>query len=238
MNDFLQSLRNGQAGKKQRVPKTRGSYDHSGRSTRPRFHSYGGYQSTRSQQMKRPAAPQQSGNQMPADDMSTSAMLAKAIEILSNHIETLTRNQDYLVSIQERKADMLERQAVAIERIVDHLNIVPKSEETTDTTDKFKKVVESHYIASKKSQKITQAPVEKAVVRRRKKIVTGKAKTHVFWNAGRLGRDAVMEIIYNMRAEGATFEKIAHHLISLGQPTFSGRGEWHAQTIHRLCNEK
>jgi len=27
-------------------------------------------------------------------------------------------------------------------------------------------------------------------------------------------------------------------LIELGQPTFSGRGEWHAQTIHRLCNKK
>lgn len=237
MNDFLQSLRNGQA-EKQRASKTRRRYDHSGRYTSPRFHSYGGYQSTRSQQMKRPSAPQQSGNQMPADDMSTSAMLAEAIETLSTHIETLAGNQDYLVRVQERTADMLERQAVAIERIVDYLSIVPKFEETTDTTDTSGKTFEHHCITLEKPQKANREAVEKSVVRKQGKIVTEKAQTHVSKDTERLDRDAVMEIIYNMRAEGATFDQVAHHLISLGQPTFSGRGEWHAQTIHRLCNEK
>lgn len=47
-----------------------------------------------------------------------------------------------------------------------------------------------------------------------------------------------MDIIHTMRAEGATFDMVASRLVELGQPTFSGRGEWHAQTIHRLCNKK
>ncbi|MBF0468512.1 MAG: hypothetical protein HQK61_06460 [Desulfamplus sp.] len=53
-----------------------------------------------------------------------------------------------------------------------------------------------------------------------------------------LTREEVMEIIHSMRAKGKTFDEVAQHLVSLGQPTFSGRGEWHAQTIHRLCTKK
>lgn len=50
-----------------------------------------------------------------------------------------------------------------------------------------------------------------------------------------LPRDEVIAIINSMRARGKTFDEVAQHLISLGQPTFSGRGVWHAQTIHRIC---
>ena len=53
-----------------------------------------------------------------------------------------------------------------------------------------------------------------------------------------MSRDAIMEIINSMRSQGATFDQVAQRLVELGQPTFSGRGEWHAQTVHRLCNTK
>lgn len=53
-----------------------------------------------------------------------------------------------------------------------------------------------------------------------------------------MSREAVMEIVNSMRRDGATFDQVAQRLVSLGQPTFSGRGEWHAQTVHRLCNTK
>lgn len=48
-------------------------------------------------------------------------------------------------------------------------------------------------------------------------------------------KDDIMSIIQNMRDQGATFSIIADYLKEKGMPTFSGRGEWHAQTIHRLC---
>ncbi len=51
-------------------------------------------------------------------------------------------------------------------------------------------------------------------------------------------RNAIMNIIESMRKDGATFDQVAKRLVDLGQPTFSGRGEWHAQTIHRLCSKK
>ncbi len=48
-------------------------------------------------------------------------------------------------------------------------------------------------------------------------------------------KDEVMSMIQEMRTNGATFSMIADDLKQKGIPTFSGRGEWHAQTIHRLC---
>jgi hypothetical protein len=48
-------------------------------------------------------------------------------------------------------------------------------------------------------------------------------------------KDDILSIIRNMRNQGATFSIIADYLKEKGMPTFSGKGEWHAQTIHRLC---
>lgn len=48
-------------------------------------------------------------------------------------------------------------------------------------------------------------------------------------------KDDILSIIQNMRDQGGTFAVIAEYLREKGIPTFSGRGEWHAQTIHRLC---
>ncbi len=248
MNDFLQSLRNGQADKP-RTPKTRKNYDNAHHYTSaPRFHSYSGYQNTRNQQMKRPAPHQQPGNHMPADDISTSAVLAEAIENLNSHIETLTKNQDYLISVQEKTADMLERQAVAIERIVDHLNIGPDEETAYQPKPRTtKKAFRHHYVSTGKTEpevaETIEAPVKeakpaKAIIRKRKRVAVKKPVGSPISGTRLLSRDEIMDIIHSMREEGATFDQVASHLVSLGQPTFSGRGEWHAQTIHRLCNKK
>jgi len=51
----------------------------------------------------------------------------------------------------------------------------------------------------------------------------------------RYTKDEVLDIIKTMRKERATFSTIASYLKERKIPTFSGRGEWHAQTIHRLC---
>ena len=48
-------------------------------------------------------------------------------------------------------------------------------------------------------------------------------------------KDDILEMIQNLRDQGATFSTIAEHLTEKRIPTFSGRGTWHAQTIHRLC---
>jgi HSP90 family molecular chaperone len=47
----------------------------------------------------------------------------------------------------------------------------------------------------------------------------------------------VKKIILKMREKGETFERIVEHLEKKGIPTFTGRGKWHAQTVHRLYQE-
>jgi hypothetical protein len=48
----------------------------------------------------------------------------------------------------------------------------------------------------------------------------------------------VLKIISKMREKNETYEDIVDYLEKEGIPTFSGRGTWHAQTIHRLCRDK
>jgi hypothetical protein len=77
------------------------------------------------------------------------------------------------------------------------------------------------------------------VIRKRRKTAAEKASgAAVPSSTSLLPREEIMNIIHTMRDEGATYDQIAKHLVDLGQPTFSGRGEWHAQTIHRLCGRK
>jgi hypothetical protein len=273
MNDFLHSLRNGQADKP-RAPKTRKSYDNSYQySSNSRFHSYGnGYQNPRNPNMKRPPLPPgPMGNQLPPEDPGIT-LLADAIENLTHHVEILVKNQEYLTSVQERTADMLERQAFAIERIVSHLRIAPTPQqasrphaapsrhETLEETD----AAMAHQglenpVASKDAhpeipedpretqfpENNTAPPAETApktqrrVIKKRKKAAPDIPQPKSFSGSRTLlPREQILHIIQTMRNEGATYDQIAKHLVDLGQPTFSGRGEWHAQTIHRLCSKK
>ena len=273
MNDFLHSLRNGQADKP-RAPKTRKNYDNSYQyNNNPRFHSHGnGYQNARNPNMKRsplPAGPM--GNQLPPEDPGMT-LLADAIENLTNHVEILVKNQEYLTTVQERTADMMERQAYAIERIVAHLSMEalpqndadPAFENRNETMQEKQPFLDTPAAAQEEGLMDQPAPVEagqmddkapfpvnilrpadpdkkakRRVIRKRKKTVTDpKTEIKASSGAALLPREKVMDIIHTMRDQGATYDQIAKHLVGLGQPTFSGRGEWHAQTIHRLCSKK
>ena len=249
MNDFLQSLRNGQA-EKSRTPKTRKSYDNSYQySGNPRFNSYNsGYQNQRNPNMKRqPVQPQNlpMGNQVPQED-SNIALLADAIENLTSHIETLVKTQEYMANIQERTSETLERQAIAIEQLVKHMHL-----------GEFQKpMFDNHYVSSQEEvfddmdepahADTDSAPQEmapkspRAIIRKRKKIVDKEPSmaAAIPGDGKLLSRETIMDIIAGMREEGATFDHVAKHLSDLGPPTFSCRGEWHAQTIHRLCSKK
>ncbi|GBC60320.1 hypothetical protein DENIS_1271 [Desulfonema ishimotonii] len=47
-------------------------------------------------------------------------------------------------------------------------------------------------------------------------------------------RRKVMKMISDMREDGASFDQIARKLESKSIPTFSGRGRWRKQTVHKL----
>ena len=47
-------------------------------------------------------------------------------------------------------------------------------------------------------------------------------------------KQELLDMINKLREESMTYEEIAEYLTKNDIPTFSGRGRWHAQTIHRL----
>ncbi|WDP89847.1 MAG: hypothetical protein HUN04_09040 [Desulfobacter sp.] len=260
MNDFLQSLRNNQA-EKPRTPKTRKSYDNSYQySSGPRFHSYGGSGyggNTRPPQMKRQqmTGMPQGGNQMPAEDPNTT-LLADVLDNLNTQIDTLVKNQEYMITVQERTADLLQRQADAIEMVMAHLNMTPdmglaepnfenhyvSSQEPEDEMDgTVEELLKAEMEEERRKREAASQP--KPVLRKRRKVVSrtalpAKKAAQPKADGKLMPREEIMEIIDSMREEGATYDQVAKRLIDLGQPTFSGRGEWHAQTIHRLCSRK
>jgi hypothetical protein len=52
---------------------------------------------------------------------------------------------------------------------------------------------------------------------------------------GKQEKERAVRIISDMREEGATYRQIAARLDAENISTFSGKGKWHAQTIHRIC---
>ncbi|TWI72245.1 recombinase [Desulfobotulus alkaliphilus] len=45
----------------------------------------------------------------------------------------------------------------------------------------------------------------------------------------------IIKKIRSLREQGYTYDQIAEYLENNRVPTFSNKGKWHAQTIHRLC---
>ncbi|MBU1194034.1 MAG: hypothetical protein KKE62_01625 [Proteobacteria bacterium] len=118
MNDFLQSLRSG-ALQSQRPGMTRKAYDHTYHSANQQYQYYNNTPPETGSQSAYPAGPYVSNGQ---DDASTSLLLL-AIETLSRQIGKLAENQTQLVATQEKTADIIERQTLAIEKIINHLEL-------------------------------------------------------------------------------------------------------------------
>lgn len=66
-------------------------------------------------------------------------------------------------------------------------------------------------------------------------IISSSDESRGYASNAHYSKEDVISMIKSMRSERATFAEIAEKLKEKGIPTFSGRGEWHAQTIHRLC---
>ncbi len=262
MNDFLKNLRSAQADK-QRSGKKRKNYDtsyhYAAQSQQPRYQSFGG--GGRNTRSAGPHTRKHDGSEipMPSNDQAMS-LLADAVDSLSSLVDVLAKNQEYLIAVQEKANDTLERQAGAIEDIVGYLSFVTEGYSVDETFDKEEVYAEP--VAAPAPQ-ITK-PAKKQAKPKAKKTVTAKpAKSSrkilkrkkgdakgvtvgvdigvaaaTSPDSKLLAREAIMDIIYGMREKGATYDDVAKQLIALEQPTFSGRGEWHAQTIHRLCTKK
>ncbi|MBU1169282.1 MAG: hypothetical protein KKD44_06935 [Proteobacteria bacterium] len=213
MNDFLQSIRNGNYAKENGSSKPR--YN----SQRPRrtYESNGNF--TRNGNERK--FHQRSGGDNVPDETMTA---------IKETLAAILTNQKSTLSFSERRAIAEERKADAFEFIATHIGKL--------SGEIF--VPQIH--AAETPQQIVaddSAPVEEQ--KETQGADTQETDTQAINNdsddaeSSDLGKDDIMELIASMRREGSTYNEIASHLVDLNLPTFSGRGKWHAQTIHRLC---
>ncbi len=123
---------------------------------------------------------------------------------------------------QKRLAEAEERRAIADERMADALELLVGT------------VGPLFGIQSDISEEHKQYP--EPVHSNNDDCKASKMKNLVKTASGN-DRDRVMDIITVMRSADKTYKEIAECLEKENLPTFSGRGNWHAQTVHRLCRQ-
>ncbi|MCP3900368.1 MAG: hypothetical protein GY707_11720 [Desulfobacteraceae bacterium] len=132
-----------------------------------------------------------------------------------------------------------------------NFNNLPQSSEVANTLAEFAPLISENISAIAASiENIVESEIEKnkattAFLNNLNDFLTGNniaptmqsepVVTTSYASGTRYTKDEVLDIIKTMRKERATFATIAAYLKEKKIPTFSGRGEWHAQTIHRLC---
>lgn len=140
-----------------------------------------------------------------------------------NQLNNIRKVLETIVNGQKLLADHAERQTVATERIADALELIgvqlgapaPPKREAGEKP--------------KPEQPETGESPETSVEARDDEAMDMPV-SH--------GRDAIIDMIVGMREEGATFEEIAGRLIDDEIPTLTGKGQWRAQNVSRLFNQR
>ncbi|GAB6096937.1 hypothetical protein JCM14469_31900 [Desulfatiferula olefinivorans] len=141
-------------------------------------------------------------------------------ETLAGIKDTLTgilANQEAALAFAERRAIAEERKADAFEFIAAHIGRLSGDTFVTQVHEAVRADMDT--------------PDDEPILN-----VAGPAASDLKEIApADMNKDDILELIASMRRDGSTYNEIASHLVELNLPTFSGRGKWHAQTIHRLC---
>lgn len=211
MNDFLQSIRNGSYAKDNGSnSKPRYSNNGNNQRTRRSYETNGNYLRNNNDRKFRS---RQTTDNLPSEDTLTT---------IKDTLQAILANQEATIAVSERKAIAEERKADAFEFIAQHIG----------------KIIDENFVFSKyynrtDEAETTQEGKEEAFSHDTEHIVSTGKKENV--NSVTMDKGEILNIITSMRQDGATYSEIAAHLDELNLPTFSGRGKWHAQTIHRLC---
>ena len=261
MNEFIHNPNNVQ--KNKRIQKTRRILDSNrSYSSVPNFHS-NKYQGLRNGNGNVQRSARQNIQHNSSDQ--TAMFSTATAEALVSIVKTMATNQELLMNIQEKRIAAEERKADALETIAERLIFLSmpfeQEEDAFDTDescqddqmlcsdDAFQREdkIESDSNQMKKQPKIAKKINSRNVEAEQKKediqnTVTAKTKETTLETppAGKdiLSREDAMKTITRMREQGSTFSQIAQYLIEIDQPTFSGKGTWHAQTIHRLLQKQ
>lgn len=133
---------------------------------------------------------------------------------------------DVLVDLMPLVKELVPKFLETFERIAESKEKMILAEERK--TEALEKITTSlAEMASSKPQPLAQA----VTVQDAPELPLNKETVH---KSAEKNRKNVIEIIKTMRDENCTYDHIAQYLTEQQYPTFSHRGEWHAQTVHRL----
>ena len=141
------------------------------------------------------------------------ATLAKLLPDIQNLLETIADNQKSQVDIYERISKAEERVNRSLGQIASALRVIA-IRLVPESADELPKV-ESISSVNEQDSSLESAQSE----------------------ISKQDKDRVIRMIVQMRDNGSTYEVIAQHLDNENIATFSNRGKWHAQTIHRLYRQ-
>lgn len=226
MSDFLHSIRN-------RNNNNDKSYSQNQRSSRP--YDNGNSYNRNNNNNDRKFRPKNDYNQQRDETMTR----------IKEALESIAANQVAMIEVADRRALAEERKADAIEHIASVIGSGNQLFDTVlaDDVAPCESVVEEEEEVVEELA-VEAAPVKKPAAREKAKAKKPAARKTAAKKApakksakasADMDKDAIMELIQKMRKKGDTYNEIAANLTEMKLPTFSGRGKWHAQTIHRLC---
>lgn len=131
--------------------------------------------------------------------------------------------RDILIGVENSQRKMalaIERTAIAEERKAEAMEAI--AFQVNQVGDLIKSIFEGQTSLMDALGIPADAFAQKPEKRTRKRVITEE-------------RRVVLDKIMELRDKGATYIEIADYLTVNNYATFSGRGKWHAQTIHRLC---
>ena len=163
-------------------------------------------------------------------------LLEKIVAVLKISLEDITDNQKALMEISEQRVETEIRKAKALEAIVELIDYKFSEKTTNDTTQNMQE--EELAATDAATDATTDATVEKEEIQAENdksdaEIIT--PQHHFDFESKKINRNKIIAIITKMRESDATYGEIASYLEDHDMSTFSGRGRWHAQTVHRIC---
>lgn len=144
-------------------------------------------------------------------------------------LETIAASQEALIEVADRRALAEERKADAIEHIASLISGLANLEAFAGLENQVVENALEEEVALELEEEISVAKTaaKQPAVKEKKADKTSRD----------MSKEEIMDLIHKMRKKGKTYNEIAASLTEMELPTFSGRGKWHAQTIHRLCQQ-
>jgi hypothetical protein len=149
-----------------------------------------------------------------------SAAIVENLPVIKKILEGISENQKRLADAEDRRAQAEERKATVLESILDYAKQYFGAGMNVSGINTINETAEK--------------PQEKVMASTETIMESEPSAESESTDPLIPGREEVLAMISDMREKGSTYDQIAKHLETAGIATFSRKGQWRGQTVHRL----